>query len=172
MGLITIVVGILVMMFLPDNPMSSRLTRDEKIWAIERLRENQTGIENKHFKLKQALECLKDPHTWLLSLITIAIDVPNGAISSYQATIIKGYAASYHSTFSADNVLDSATPPNKRPYFQSPLAPSRSSASLAPLTALAATTNVPSSSSASSFRALLAVPSWPSSQGNPIKANS
>lgn len=89
MGLITIIVGICVVFFLPDNPMSSRLTHDEKIWAIERLRGNQTGIENKHFKTKQAWECLKDPHTWLLSLITISMSVPNGAISSYQATIIK-----------------------------------------------------------------------------------
>lgn len=80
------------MLFLPDNPMSSRLTHDEKIWAIERLRENQTGIENKHFKPYQAVECLKDPHTWLLSLITISSNVPNGFISSYQATVIKAYA--------------------------------------------------------------------------------
>ena len=91
MGLVTIVVGIFVVLFLPDNPMSSRLTHDEKIWAIERIRENQTGIENKHFKRAQALECFKDPQTWLLSLITICSNVPNGAVSSYQATIIQGF---------------------------------------------------------------------------------
>ena len=90
-GLITIVVGICVVLFFPNNPMSSRLSHDEKIWAIERLRENQTGIENKHFKVAQALECLKDPQTWLLSLITISSNVPNGAVSSFQATIIKKY---------------------------------------------------------------------------------
>lgn len=90
MGLITIVVGACVVIWFPDNPMKSRLSHDEKIWAIERLRENQTGIENKHWKMSQAIECLKDPHTWLLSIITIASSVPNGAISSFQATIIKG----------------------------------------------------------------------------------
>ena len=90
MGLITIVVGTCVVIWFPDNPMKSRLSHDEKIWAIERLRENQTGIENKHWKMSQAIECLKDPHTWLLSLITISSSVPNGAISSFQATIIKG----------------------------------------------------------------------------------
>ncbi|MCJ1388520.1 hypothetical protein MMC18_001367 [Xylographa bjoerkii] len=91
MGLITIVVGILVVLFMPDNPMTSRLTHEEKIWAIERLRVNQTGIENKHFKVKQAIECLKDPKTWLLSLLTISSNVPNGAVSSFQATIISGF---------------------------------------------------------------------------------
>ena len=45
-GLITICVGITVVLVLPDNPMKSRLTHEEKVWAIERLRENQTGVEN------------------------------------------------------------------------------------------------------------------------------
>lgn len=89
-GLVTVVVGILTFLLLPDNPMKSRLTHEEKVWAIQRLRENMTGIENKHFKLSQVVECFKDPQTWLLSLITISSNVPNGAVSSYQATIIKG----------------------------------------------------------------------------------
>lgn len=92
LGLVTIAVGILVMLVVPDNPMKCKfLTHDEKIWAIERLRENKTGIENKHFKTYQAWECVRDPQTWLISLITIASNVPNGAVSSYQATIIKGF---------------------------------------------------------------------------------
>lgn len=90
-GLITVCIGISVVIFLPDNPFSSRLTQQEKIWAIERLRENQTGIENKHFKREQVFECFLDPQSWLLALITIASNVPNGAVSSFQATIIKGF---------------------------------------------------------------------------------
>ena len=90
-GLITIVVGVLVILIMPDNPMKSSLTHDEKIWAIERLRENKTGVENKHFKAYQVWECFKDPQTWLISLITISSNVPNGAVSSFQATIIKGF---------------------------------------------------------------------------------
>lgn len=60
-GLITIVVGALVILFLPNNPMTSRLSRDEKIWAIQRLRENQTGIENKHLKLHRHWNVSKIP---------------------------------------------------------------------------------------------------------------
>lgn len=91
-GLLTIVVGITVILILPDNPMSAKfLSRQEKVWAIERIRANQTGIENKHFKWQQSVECFMDPQTWFLSLITICSSVPNGAISSYQATIIKGF---------------------------------------------------------------------------------
>ena len=47
-GLITVVVGITVVLLMPDNPMKSRLSHEERVWAIERLRGNQTGIENKH----------------------------------------------------------------------------------------------------------------------------
>jgi predicted MFS family arabinose efflux permease len=37
------------------------------------------------------IECLLDPQTWLISLITISSNVPNGAVSSYQATLIKSF---------------------------------------------------------------------------------
>ncbi|CAK4034370.1 major facilitator superfamily transporter [Lecanosticta acicola] len=91
-GLITCVVGVLVVLLLPDNPLSARgLTHEEKVWAVARLRENQTGIENKHIKPAQILECFLDPQTWLLSLVTISSSVPNGAVSSFQATIIKNF---------------------------------------------------------------------------------
>ncbi|KAL1878539.1 hypothetical protein VTK73DRAFT_7880 [Phialemonium thermophilum] len=91
-GLITVGVGTLVMLFMPDNPMTAKnLTEDEKIWAVSRLRENRTGIENKHFKPRQVLECFLDPQTWLLGVIVIASNIPNGFVSSYLATVIKGF---------------------------------------------------------------------------------
>jgi predicted MFS family arabinose efflux permease len=49
------------------------------------------GIENTQFKRHQVIECLLDPQTWMLSLITIASNVPNGAVSSYQATLIRSF---------------------------------------------------------------------------------
>ncbi|KAK5096549.1 hypothetical protein LTS08_007422 [Lithohypha guttulata] len=95
-GIITIGTGIIVIFFLPDNPMTARfLSREEKVWAIERLRSNQTGVENKTFKWPQFVECFKDPQTWLLSLITISSNVPNGSVSSFQANLIRsvGYTS-------------------------------------------------------------------------------
>ena len=90
-GLFTIFIGGLVILLLPDNPMSSRLSHADKIMAIERLRENQTGIENKHFKLYQALECLRDPQVLLLALITISASIPNGAVGSFQSILISSF---------------------------------------------------------------------------------
>lgn len=83
-GLITVCFGIIVVFFLPDSPMRCKfLSREEKLWTIERLRKNQTGIENKTVKFNQIIECFTDPQTWLLSLIMISANVPNGAVSSY-----------------------------------------------------------------------------------------
>lgn len=90
-GCITMFFGGLVILLLPDNPMSAkRLSHAEKVAAVERLRENQTGVENKHFKPYQVWQSFCDPQTWLLSLITIAASVPNGAVGSFQSIIING----------------------------------------------------------------------------------
>jgi len=58
-GIVTVSVGIAVFWILPDNPMKSRLTDQEKVWAIERLRENQTGIENTEVSYRIALQCYR-----------------------------------------------------------------------------------------------------------------
>lgn len=84
-------IGVIVIIFLPDNPMSAKkLTHAEKVAAVERLRENQTGVENKHFKPYQVWQSFCDPQTWLLALITIAASIPNGAVGSFQSIIING----------------------------------------------------------------------------------
>jgi sugar phosphate permease len=89
-GLITILVGILVLVVLPDSPMMSRMTSREKTIAIARLKGDTTGVENKMFKSTQLVEALTDSHMWLICLITTSINIPNAAVSVFQATIIKG----------------------------------------------------------------------------------
>ena len=91
-GLVTIAIGILTFFFLPDNPMKSRLPREEKLRIIERVRENQTGIENKRFNVSQFKEVMLDVRTWLISLIVITTNVPNGAVSSFSSIITEKYA--------------------------------------------------------------------------------
>ena len=88
-GLVTIVIGILTFFFLPDNPMKSRLRQAEKLRIIERVRGNQTGIENKRFKPSQFKEVMLDVRTWLISLIVITTNVPNGAVSSFSSIIVE-----------------------------------------------------------------------------------
>jgi hypothetical protein len=78
-------------LIVPDTPMSARFfSHTEKIAVIERLRANQTGIENKTFKRAQMMETLKDHKTWILALIVCTGNIPTGAVQSYSSTLIKG----------------------------------------------------------------------------------
>ena len=98
-GLLTVATGLAALLVLPDNPTSAaRLTHAEKVLAVERVRGNQTGIENKRWKRGQAIECARDPQTWLLAVMEVSSSVPNGAVSSYQATIIKSFGYSSEQT--------------------------------------------------------------------------
>ena len=50
---------------MPDNQLNARfLSKEERVLAIERVRSNQQGIGNKHFKLYQFKEALLDPMVW------------------------------------------------------------------------------------------------------------
>lgn len=61
LGLVNLVLGILVMFFVPDSPMQARfLTNNEKVVLLEHIRINQTGIENPHFHSSQLLEGVLD----------------------------------------------------------------------------------------------------------------
>jgi len=55
LGGLAIVVGICVLIWLPDSPVHAHfLTKEERIAALERVRDDQGGTENKHFKKEQA----------------------------------------------------------------------------------------------------------------------
>ena len=86
----SIVFGLLTFFFLPNNPVKSRLSHEEKIFIIERVRGNQTGVENKKWKWYQFKEVMLDIKPWLICCIVISTNVPNGAVSSFSSLIIEG----------------------------------------------------------------------------------
>ncbi|KAL2871451.1 major facilitator superfamily domain-containing protein [Aspergillus lucknowensis] len=100
MGCLTTMVGIAIIFLLPDNPMSaSFLSTEEKIAAIEHVRVNQTGVENKHFKPYQVVELLlNDKETWPLLLITLLAMIDNGAVSNFSSIIIATFGFSTQRT--------------------------------------------------------------------------
>ena len=68
-GLLTFIVGILFWCLMPDNPMKARfLTMEERRIAIERLRNDSTGVENKTWKRYQFMEAMKDWKVWTVRL--------------------------------------------------------------------------------------------------------
>lgn len=63
--------------FLPDTPVTAPgLTKRERRIAVERLRENQTGIENKHLKPYQILEAFMDYKLYMFFVLGIVCRLP------------------------------------------------------------------------------------------------
>jgi MFS transporter, ACS family, allantoate permease len=76
--------GIIFWFVMPDNQMNARFLKPEdRILAIERVRINQQGIGNKHFKWYQMREALTDPLAWAFTFYALTADIPNGGISNF-----------------------------------------------------------------------------------------
>ncbi|KAF4781057.1 MFS allantoate transporter [Colletotrichum scovillei] len=84
--------GIVIAVFLPDNPItSSKLTNREKKIIVERLRENQTGVENKTLKFYQVREAFTDYKLYFFFMIALLQAIVNGGTSNFGTLIIKGF---------------------------------------------------------------------------------
>lgn len=58
--------------FLPDSPVSAPgLSMRERRMAVERIRENQTGMENKHLKPYQIAEAFMDYKLYVFFLLGV-----------------------------------------------------------------------------------------------------
>ncbi|KIL70128.1 hypothetical protein M378DRAFT_156183 [Amanita muscaria Koide BX008] len=72
LGGLAILVGICVLIWLPDSPVHAQfLTKEERIAALERVRDDQVGTENKILKKAQIWEAITDIRTWLIVLSTL-----------------------------------------------------------------------------------------------------
>ncbi|RAL12753.1 putative MFS allantoate transporter [Aspergillus homomorphus CBS 101889] len=87
--------GIVMFIFLPDSPVTAPLlSKRERRIAVERLRENQTGVENKHIILHQIREAFLDYKLYIFFTLGLVCNIPNGGISNFGTLIIKGFGFS------------------------------------------------------------------------------
>lgn len=91
-GLITVGYSFVVLWLMPDSPTRTHiLNEEEKLIAIERLRQNQTGIENYAWKWAHVREAAMDIKTWLWAAMMFTISVPSGGISTFGPLIIQSF---------------------------------------------------------------------------------
>ena len=84
--------GCVFLFFMPDNQLNARwLTPSDRRLAVERVRVNQQGIGNKHFKMYQFKEALLDPLTWAFTFYACTADIPNGGISNFFSQLIVSF---------------------------------------------------------------------------------
>ncbi|OAX37933.1 MFS general substrate transporter [Rhizopogon vinicolor AM-OR11-026] len=93
-GLLTLILAISFWFLFPDSPTNAWfLTPDERTIAVQRIKENQTGVENKHFKMEQMVEALTDPKTWLFAFFSALDNVPN-SLTNQQTLIVASFGFS------------------------------------------------------------------------------
>ncbi|KAA1466189.1 MFS general substrate transporter [Dentipellis sp. KUC8613] len=92
LGGLAIIVGACVLIWMPDSPVHAQLlTPEERIAALERVRDDQGGTENKRLKWDQVKEVLLDVRTWLIVLTTMLTSIPNGGLSNFSNQIVKSF---------------------------------------------------------------------------------
>ncbi|KAF5393880.1 hypothetical protein D9757_000097 [Collybiopsis confluens] len=92
LGALAIIVGLSVLMWLPDSPIEAKfLTEEERVAALERVRDDQGGVANRTIKKAQILEAFTDIRTWLVVLTTGMTSIPNGALSNFSNIIVKSF---------------------------------------------------------------------------------
>ncbi|KAF5267580.1 hypothetical protein BFJ63_vAg12167 [Fusarium oxysporum f. sp. narcissi] len=94
-GVISVFFGVFVGWWMPDSPMRAKCwTEQEKHEMVERVRDNQTGIQNKTFKKEQFIEGLKDPQVWGYALIALCTTLPTSGLGAFANIIIKSFGFS------------------------------------------------------------------------------
>lgn len=71
-GCVTVLHGVLTLLFLPNSPVKARhFTDEEKLAILLSVRKNQSGTQNKQWKMYQVLEIFRDPKVLLIFILVL-----------------------------------------------------------------------------------------------------
>lgn len=92
LGCVTLVLAALIAFLLPDTPMEARfLAEEEKVSLLEHIKSNMTGVESRRVRYSQLKEAVLDVSLWGLIIIIFLQGIGGGVITTYSATLIKGF---------------------------------------------------------------------------------
>jgi len=90
-GAVSVVWGAFVLWWMPDSPMRAKcFSEEDKKLMIERVRSNQTGMQNRRFRPEQVWEALKDPQMYCHMLIAICTTLPTSGLGAFFNIVVKG----------------------------------------------------------------------------------
>ncbi|CAM1508955.1 Fc.00g026940.m01.CDS01 [Cosmosporella sp. VM-42] len=93
-GVITVVVSFIMFFWMPDSPTEAKFLSDEdKIIAIERLRNNQMGVMSREWRFSHVIETFRDWKTWFWVSMIFCISVPSNGISTFGPLIIQSFVS-------------------------------------------------------------------------------
>ncbi|KIY49516.1 MFS general substrate transporter [Fistulina hepatica ATCC 64428] len=100
LGCITFVWGIFVAFWLPDSPIRAHcFSPEDRVLMAERVRDNETGIQNREFKVYQFKEGLADPVIWAITIISFTNALPTGGLGTYSNIIIEAFGYTILQTY-------------------------------------------------------------------------
>ncbi|VUC23947.1 unnamed protein product [Clonostachys rosea] len=90
-GIVSVFFGVFVLLWIPDSPMRAKCFNEEdKRLMVERVRDNQTGVQNRTFKKEHVYEALRDLQMWCYGLIQFCTVLPTtSGLSTFANIIIK-----------------------------------------------------------------------------------
>ncbi|MBA7494824.1 hypothetical protein ES702_05401 [subsurface metagenome] len=94
-GSITVLWSFVILFFMPPDPIRMKgLTDRERYIAVARMRTNNAGVRNTHFKKEQVLETLVDIRFWLVFCMAFLMMVANGPVSTFIPILINQFGFS------------------------------------------------------------------------------
>ncbi|KAH1392140.1 hypothetical protein KXV63_009618 [Aspergillus fumigatus] len=91
-GVISVLWGLFVIFWMPDSPMRAKcFSEEDKHLMVERVRANQTGMQNKKFRAYQMWEAFRDPQMYCYCAIQIFTTLPTSGLGAFANIIISGF---------------------------------------------------------------------------------
>ncbi|KAF3941207.1 hypothetical protein ABW19_dt0203758 [Dactylella cylindrospora] len=91
-GIFSVLWGVFVLLWMPDSPMRAKcFSEEDKALMIERVRGNQTGLQNRKFRPEQIKEALMDPQCWCYGGIQFCTTLPTSGLGAFANIIITSF---------------------------------------------------------------------------------
>jgi hypothetical protein len=95
LGCCTVAWSAVIFFVLPDSPMrATGFTEEEKMMLVERVRHNETGIQNRKYKRYQVIEALTDPFVWCCVALILVGNLVIGGLGVFSNLIISAFGFS------------------------------------------------------------------------------
>ncbi|KAK1236684.1 hypothetical protein PQX77_000040 [Marasmius sp. AFHP31] len=100
LGALTFVWGVFVVWYLPDSPIRAKCwSPQDRALMLERVRKNETGVQNRSFKMDQAYEALLDPVVWGVTIISFTNALPTGGLGAFSNIILRDFGFTQLQTY-------------------------------------------------------------------------
>ncbi|KUJ09735.1 MFS transporter [Mollisia scopiformis] len=89
-GLISVVYGIAMLWFMAGSVVSAKFfSEEEKMLAVERLRDNHQGVGSTQYKKYQLVEAWTDYRTWMYVVFVLTSQIPSAGLVLLSSILIK-----------------------------------------------------------------------------------